>query len=80
VRPLVVVLGLEAGEAGRLLGEVPRRRFHRRLERQVEAFVPTVLLRPARLDPFVADAELGPPDAEGTVRDFVRGAACWERR
>ena len=61
MRPLLVIVAGERREAALLGGPVRFRRPHRLQQREMEAFVPAVLLRMAGIDPLVPDAELDPP-------------------
>src|SRR6185312_3278930 len=61
VRPFLVVVTREGNEATVLVSPISRRRPHGLQKRQMEALVPTVLLRLTGVDPFMPDAQLDPP-------------------
>src|SRR5712691_1278808 len=61
VGALFIVVARECRKPSRLSGAVWRRRSHRLQQREVEALVPAVLLRMARIDPLMANAKLDPP-------------------
>src|SRR6185503_11912715 len=57
VWPLLVVVTREGNEATVLVSPIGRRRPHGLQKRQMEALVPTVLLRLTGVDPFMPDAQ-----------------------
>src|SRR3984957_3382526 len=61
MRPLFVVVAHKRRKAASLSGAGCRRWPHGFQKRAGETLVPAVLLRMARIDPFVPDAELDPP-------------------
>src|SRR6202043_3610896 len=61
VRPLFVVVAHKCRKAASLSGAAWRRWPHGFQKRAVKTLVSAVLLRMARIDPFVPDAELDPP-------------------
>src|ERR1700756_4314690 len=61
VRPLFVVVAHKCRKAASLSGAGWRRWPHGFQKRAVKTLVPAVLLRMARIDPLVPDAELDPP-------------------
>src|SRR5260221_10480920 len=72
MRALLVVVLAEGGEALGLVAMVGGRRPHGFPQSEGEALMAPVLLRLARLDALVADAELGPPHPKAGER----GDAC----
>ena len=77
MRPLFIIVAGETRETALLRRPVRFGRRHRLQKREMEAFVPAVLLRMAGIDPLVADAQLDPP---GRQRRQSRDAGRGERR
>ena len=64
VRAFLVVVARELYEAALLGGAVWLGRPHGLQKREMEAFVPAILLRMTRVDPFVLDAKLAQESVE----------------
>ncbi len=72
MRPLFVIVAGEMRESALLCGPVRFGRPHRLQKREMEAFVPAVLLRMAGIDPLVTDAQLDPPGRQRRQSGYAR--------